>query len=335
MDVCVLLSRASDEIANAILGVGLKPTFGLVPYSGIASGDAMDDHAGPLARTVLDIAHCLDAISGYDGMDDRSLGSPKHGSTTYAATLQEAPTKLEGFKVGILTEGFGHSIVDPAVRSTVMSAARKYEELGATVEEISLPDHLNGPAVWTIQSRVAGSMNLLGQAHGRRGLGLTELERERLPWTKESFQRAFPTTQNVMINGLYLMSRFPELYAKANNIGRKLRDLYEETFEKYDVVAMPTTPIVAPKHGTRGLPMESIKPSMGLTINTAVFNLTGHPAMSIPVGFAPAKEDEKVRLPVGMEIVGGLWQESKVLRAGHAWETHFNWKEMVSNDQDS
>lgn len=334
MDVCDLLPRASDKITNGILGVGLKPTFGLVPYSGIASGDAMDDHAGPLARTVLDIALCLDAISGYDGIDDRSLGSPKHGSATYAATLQAAPTKLEGFKVGILIEGFGHSIVDPTVRSTVMGAARKFEDLGATVEDISLPDHLNGPAVWTIQSRVAGSMNLLGQAHGRRGLGLTEMERKRLPWTIESFQRAFPTTQNVMINGLYLMSRFPELYAKANNIGRKLRDLYEEIFEKYDVVVMPTTPIVAPKHGTRGFPMESIKPSMGLTINTAVFNLTGHPAMSIPVGFAPAKDDEKVLLPVGMEIVGGLWQESKVLRAGHSWETHFNWKEMASNEQD-
>lgn len=302
----------------------------MVPYSGIASGDAIDDHTGPLARTVMDVATCLDTISGYDGIDDRSLGSPKHGSTAYAATLQAAPTKLEGFKIGTLTEGFEHSIVDPTVKSTVMSAARKFEELGATVEEISFPDHLNGPAVWTIQSRVAGSMNLLGQAHGRRGLGLTELERERLPWTQESFQRAFPTTQNVMINGLYLMSRFPGLYAKANNIGRKLRDLYEEIFETYDVVVMPTTPIVAPKHGMRGLPIESIKPSMGLTINTAIFNLTGHPAMSIPVGFAPAKEDNQVHLPVGMEIVGGLWQESKILRAGHAWETNFNWKDMAT-----
>lgn len=267
-------------------------------------------------------------------MDDRSLGSPRHGSTTYAATLQAAPKRLEGFKVGILTEGFEHNIVDPTVRATVMNAARKFADLGATVEEVSLPDHLNGPAVWTIQSRVAGSMNLLGQAHGRRSLGLTELERERLPWTKESFERAFASTKNVLINGLYLMSRFPDLYAKANNIGRKLRDLYEGLFEKYDVVVMPTTPIVAPKHGKRGLPMESIKPSMGLTINTAVFNVTGHPAISLPVGFAPAQEDAQVRLPVGMEIVGGLWQESKVLRAGHAWETHFDWKEMVTGDQE-
>lgn len=301
----------------------------MVPYSGIASGDAIDDHTGPLASSVLDVAHCMDAISGYDGIDDRSVGSPKHGSTAYAATLQAAPTRLDGFKIGVLTEGFKQDIVNPEVARSVRAAVRKYEELGATVEEFSLPDHLNGPAIWTIQSRVAGSLNLLGQASGRRGLGLTELDRERLPWTNESFQRAFPSTKNVMINGLYLMNRFPDVYAKANNIGRKLRDIYEEAFKIYDVVVMPTTPVVAPRHGKRGLPLESVKPSTGLTSNTAIFNVTGQPAMSIPVGFAPTPDDAQVQLPVGMQIVGGLWQESKILRAGHAWEANFNWKEMV------
>lgn len=313
-------------------GVGLKPTYGLVPYSGIVSGDSMDDHAGPLARSVLDVAQCLDAISGYDGMDDRSIGSPKHGSTTYAAIVQAQPARLEGFSVGILTEGFEHSAVDPAVKDTVVAAVRKFEELGATVEEVSLPEHLNGPAIWTIQQRVSGSLSLLGQSHGRRVLGLTELERERLPWTNESFQRAFPSTKNVLINGLYLTSRFPGLYSKASNVGRKLRDLYEGTFEKYDVVVMPTTPVVAPRHGKRGTPLESLQPSMGLTINTAIFNVTGHPAMSIPVGFSPARDDSQIQLPVGMEIVGGLWQEPKVLRAGHAWESHFDWKGMHTGD---
>lgn len=286
----------------------------------------MDDHAGPLARSVLDVAQCLDAISGYDGMDDRSIGSPKHGSTTYAATVQAQPARLEGFSVGILTEGLEHSAIDPAVKNTVMNAARKFEELGATVEEVSLPEHLNGPAIWTIQSRFSGALNILGQSHGRRALGLTELERERLPWTNESFQRAFPSTKNVLINGLYLMSRFPALYSKTNNIGRRLRDLYENIFEKYDVVVMPTTPVVAPRNGKRGMPLESLQPSMGLTTNTAIFNVTGHPAMSLPVGFAPAKDDAQIQLPVGMQIVGGLWQESKVFRAGHAWESQFDWK---------
>ncbi|KAJ5360716.1 Amidase [Penicillium concentricum] len=307
--------------------VGLKPTYGRVPFTGFASGDAMDDHAGPLARTTLEIANCLDVISGYDGIDDRAVGSSKPGSTRFAA-IQQSPNTLDGFKVGILVEGFDHSAVDPRVKGAVLTAAQKFKDLGATVEEVSLPEHLQGPALWTIQQRIAGAQTLLGQNTGRRGLYMSEMEHARLPWTDDGFQRAFPSTKNVIINGLYLMQQFPGLYGKTANLGRLLSDKYEALFEKYDILVMPTTPVVAPRHGKRELPLDSLKPSMGLTINTAIFNVTGHPALTIPVGFAPAKEDNQVMLPVGMQIVGGLWQEEKILRAGHIWETRFDWKKM-------
>lgn len=311
-----------------LLGVGLKPTFGRVPFTGVASGDAMNDHVGPLARTTMEAAACLDVISGYDGIDDRSVGSSKPGSTSFAATLKGDSRRLDGLRIGFLKEGFEHNAVSSTVRDSVMTAVKKFEDLGATIEEVSLPDHLHGPAIWTIQQRIAGAQTLLGQNTGRRGLYMTEMERARLPWNDEGFQRAFPSTKNVIINGLYLTSRFPDLYGKTANIGRQLSDRYQALFEKYDVVVMPTTPVVAPKNGKRGLPVESLQPSMGLTINTAIFNVTGHPAMSIPIGYAPAKDDGEVMLPVGMQIVGGLWQEEKILRVGHAWETHFEWKKM-------
>ncbi|PYH48757.1 putative amidase [Aspergillus saccharolyticus JOP 1030-1] len=317
----------SIRVPSSFCGcVGLKPTYGLVPYTGIASGDAINDHAGPIARSTLDVALCLDAICGYDGIDDRCLGSPAHGSTSYAEGLRNGPERLDGLRVGYLKEGFEHAAVDAAVKHVVMDAVGKLAELGAVVEEVSIPDHYHGPAIWTIQQRISGSMTLLGQAHGRRGLHLTEMERERLPWTADGFERAFPSTKNVIINGLYLTTKFPDLYGKTVNIGRRLRDLYEEVFQTYDVVVMPTTPTVAPRHGSRGLPVETLKPSMGLTINTAIFDVTGHPAMSMPVGFATAKDNAALRLPVGMQIVGGLWQEAKVLRVGHAWEQHYDWK---------
>lgn len=294
----------------------------------MASGDALDDHIGPLARNTLDIAACLDVISGYDGIDDRSIGSPKTGSTKFATSLLGATQSLNGFKIGILKEGFDHEAVAPTVRHTVLTAARKFEELGAVVEEVSLPEHLHGPAIWTIQSRIAGTHTLLGQQSGRKGLYMTEMDQARLPWTNDGFQRAFPSTKNALLNGLYLQSKFPGLYGKAVNIGCQLSDKYEELFEKFDIILMPTTPVVAPKHGKRQLPIESLKPSMGLTINTAIFDVTGHPAMSMPVGFAAATEDPQVMLPVGMQIVSGLWQESKILQAGCAWESHFDWKKM-------
>lgn len=288
----------------------------------------MNDHAGPLTRSVLEAAVCLDIISGYDGIDDRSLGSAKPGSTTFAVNLTESSKRLEGVRIGVLKEGFEHSAVSPSVKHSVLTAVKKFKEIGATIEEISLPDHLHGPAIWTIQQRIAGAQTLLGQNTGRRGLYTTEMEQARLPWADEGFQRAFPSTKNVIINGLYLMSRFPGLYGKTANIGRQLSDKYQALFEKYDVLVMPTTPVVAPKNEKRGLPLESLKPSMGLTINTAIFNVTGHPAISIPIGFAPAKEDGDVMLPVGMQVVGGLWQEEKILRVTHAWESHFDWKKM-------
>ncbi|CAG8919297.1 unnamed protein product [Penicillium salamii] len=309
--------------------VGLKPTHGRVPFTGIASGDALNDHAGPLTRTILETARCLDIISGYDGIDDRALGSLKPGSTNFELAIQNTPDSLEGFKIGILKEGFEHSMVSPAVRETVLNAVQKYKDLGATVEEVSLPDHLQGPAIWTTQQRIAGAQTLLGQNTGRRGLCMTDMERARLPWTDDGFQRAFPSTKNVIVNGLYLMQKFPDLYGKTVNFGRHLSDQYQELFAKYDVVVMPTTPVVAPRHGKRELPLDSLKPSMGLTINTAIFNVTGHPALSIPVGFAPANDDDQVMLPVGMQIVGGLWQEEKILQAGHAWESHHDWKKVL------
>ena len=318
------------------LGVGFKPTHGLVPWTGITSGDAVNDHAGPLAQSVLDAALCLDAIAGYDGIDDRSLGAGIHRSHGFADSLR-SNTTLTGIKIGVMLEGFDHAMIHPNVRRVVSSAISGLKSLGATVKTVSIPSHLDGPAIWTIQQRIAGAMNILGRAHGRRGLHLTEFEHARLPWSVENFGKLFHSTKNTVINGLYLIDNFPGLYGKTMNLSRKVSDDYEKIFEDYDVLVMPTTPVVAPRHGDpNGTPFQCFEPSIGLTANTAIFNVTGHPAMSIPVGFAPAEDDPMVQLPVGMQIVGGLWQENKILKVGHAWENKFDWRALsVEADADS
>jgi amidase len=115
------------------------------------------------------------------------------------------------------------------------------------------------------------------------------------------------------------------------NLAQQVRDSYEKLFQEYDLIIMPTTPFVAPKNvdWKRGdPPIDALKPSMGITINTAIFDVTGHPAISLPVGFAPSKEDTGVRLPVGMQLVGGLWQEQKILNASFAWESANDWKQI-------
>lgn len=281
---------------------------------------------------MADNAACLDAIAGYDGIDDRALGAGAHGSHGFAAALRSCPDAgnalpLAGVKIGLLKEGFGHSALQPEVRDAVLSAARKFESLGASVREVSVPQHLEGPAVWTIQQRISGTLTILGQAAGRRGLYLTEFERARLPWTTDNFRRLFPSTQNTVINGLYLMEQFPGLYGKAMNVGRRIGDAFDAALGEVDFMVMPTTPFVAPRHGTRGgTPRECFEPTIGLTVNTAVFNVTGHPALTLPVGFAPARDDGSVALPVGMQMVGPKWGEKELYRAAHAWETAFDWR---------
>lgn len=328
-----IISSSYDE-ADTPVGVGLKPTHGLVPYTGISSGDSVNDHAGPIARNVRDIASCLDAISGRDDFDDKTLGAPLHGSTQYNKRLQAS---VKGMKIGILTEGFEHRLVDANVKAIVVAAVQSFTSLGATVQELSLPLHLEGPAVWTIQQRIAGTLGMMGYAHGRRGLFSSKYEAARQPWTNETFRRLFPSTKNTIINGLSLMQNYPGLYVKTMNIAQQMRDAYEKLFEEYDLIVMPTTPFVAPANvdWKRGdPPMEALKPSMGITTNTAIFDVTGHPAMSLPVGFAPAKEDANIMLPVGLQLVAGLWQEQKILNAGYAWESANNWKYTSSYGTD-
>ncbi|KAL1612213.1 hypothetical protein SLS60_000437 [Paraconiothyrium brasiliense] len=334
VDIAIGADQGGSIRVPSSFCVGLKPTHGLVPYTGISSSDAINDHAGPIARNVRDIALCLDAISGRDDYDDRTLGAPLYGSTTFSKSLRSS---IEGFKIGILIEGFEHRLVDPLVRQTVLDASYAFQELGATVEEVSLPLHLEGPAIWTIQARIAGTLGLMGFAHGRRGLFSTEYEAARQPWTSTSFQKLFPSTKNTIINGLSLMKSYPGLYAKTMNIAQQIRDSYERLFQEYDLIVMPTTPFVAPsniewKQGDS--PMAALKPSMGITINTAIFDVTGHPAMSLPVGFAPSRGDPKVKLPVGMQLVGGLWQEQKILDAALAWENANQWRSIgTQNDE--
>ena len=280
-----------------------------------------------MTQSVLDAALCLDAIAGYDGIDDRSLGADIHGSLKSTDFLEQSKTDLAGIKIGVLQEGFDHPLVQPEVRDVVLSAIQMLEGLGATVHQVSVPSHLDGPAVWTIQQRIAGAMNILGQAHGRRGLYLTEFEHSRLPWTRGNFNKLFASTKNTIINGLYLMDHFPGLYGKTMNVSRKISDDYNNALRDFDVLVMPTTPIVAPRHGDpNGTPRQCFEPSIGLTINTAVFNVTGHPALSIPVGLAPARDNPTIQLPVGMQVVGGMWQEKTILRIAHAWESRYDWR---------
>ncbi|CRK27781.1 hypothetical protein BN1708_004445 [Verticillium longisporum] len=279
--------------------VGLKPTHGLVPYTGITSGDPIDDHAGPLARCVADVALCLDAIAGYDNIDGKSVGAGPHGTFKFSRTLCGSK-RLDGVKVAVLKEGIDHALVQSNVRSCVLAATRGLEQLGAVVDTVSIPCHVEGPSIWTIQQRLPGAMGILGRGYGQRGLHLTEFEKARLPWVDSNFQKLFPSTKNTVINGLYLMDKFPGLYSKTVNIGRQLRDAYDRVFQSYDVIVMPTTPFVAPRHG----PRDSVLVGGNGLLNSypAIRGLASNVAMTYPGAnpvVAPADQGGSMRRVLG------------------------------------
>ncbi len=130
-----------------------------------------------------------------------------------------------------------------------------------------------------------------------------------------------------MLSGLYLWKHHPTLYGKAMNLYRRLADEYNAALCDVDVLIMPTTPTVANRHAAPDAgPLEQMNKSRGVAVNTVCFNASGHPAMNIPVGFLAADDDASVMLPVGMQIVGRMFDEVMLYRVGAAWESAFDWK---------
>lgn len=104
------------------------------------------------------------------------------------------------------------------------------------------------------------------------------------------------------------------------------QDNYNTALQNVDILVMPTLPFAAPKHNVLDKPLDIISSTLGMTANTSPYDATGHPAISIPVGFVPAKDDASVKLPVGMMLVGRKFEEVLLLQVAGAWEKGCDWK---------
>jgi amidase len=209
--------------------VGLKPTWGLVPYTGIIGLDASIDHAGPMASNVSDCALLLQVIAGSDGLDDRQQHGIDNGQIRYSEELiqffrePDSGVLLRGVRIGILNEGFGHPHGDPNIDRTVLAAADKFKALGAHVQRCSLPGHSQGQMIWGVAT-FAGSYrsSALGQSYGRKQVYMTD-RIERCNVGKEEFKCAGVGARNMMLSGMYLEKYYgPSVYARCKNLLRKL-----------------------------------------------------------------------------------------------------------------
>ncbi|MDB5410942.1 MAG: amidase [Rhodospirillales bacterium] len=296
--------------------VGLKPTFGLVPYTGIGPLEMTLDTAGPMTRTVADNALLLQAIAGPDGIDSRQRGVVV---SDYSALLGGG---VKNLRIGVVTEGFGHPNSEPEVDATVRAAAERFRGLGATVEEVSIPIHAQGFAVWAAirgdaACTVLLEMNGAGIAH--EGLYVTSLAQATGAWRKNP--DAFADTLKIAtIFSKYTVGKYgSHYYGKAQNIRRRLRAAYDAALASYDLLLMPTVPMKATPHPAPGAgPQEITRRSWEPTRNTCPFNVTGHPAISIPCGLADG-------LPIGLMLIGKHFDEATVYGAAQAFEESGDW----------
>lgn len=174
---------------------GLKPTHGLVPYTGCASNEPTNDHVGPMTKTLLENALLLQSIAGNDGIDDRAFGSPlPENVPKYHANLLATsnPKDLRDVKIGVIKESLDMPGMDPRVLKTFLASVEKLKALGATVEEISIPMHKQGAAIWTAISKIGGAAGKMGRAFGRRGHALNDLTRQLVPMTQPVWDEAYP-----------------------------------------------------------------------------------------------------------------------------------------------
>ncbi|KAI0428691.1 putative amidase [Xylaria sp. FL1042] len=320
--------------------VGLKPTWGLVPYTGILSLDPTLDHAGPMARTVRDCALLLEAIAGPDEWDDRQPRVQLGGyQVEYVRQIDQVirlpkNAMLNGMKVGILSEGFQIPGHDENVSACVLSAARKLAELGATVSTVSIPTHLEATAAWMVfVPALSPRGSLLGEKHGRKELYLTdrcELVGDKL--TQAQFDALGPGASYMYLAYLWAQERYgPKLHARCMNLLKAAGDAYDLALKDVDVLITPTLPnppAKLPEGGYGPGPLKVMKLSTGILANTSAMDSTGHPAISLPVGFSPATDDPNVKLPVGMQIIGRKFRDVDCLKVAAAWEKEFDWKTL-------
>ena len=310
----------SIRIPSSFCGIyGMKPTHGLVPYTGIMPIELTLDHTGPMTHSVADNALLLEVIAGDDGLDPRQY-APRIADYT-SALRQDAG----GLSIGVVTEGFGHPNSESEVDAQVRKGADRFAKLGAKIKEISLPMHAVGAAIWS-PIALEGATELMMKGNGMgtnwRGLFVTSLLDAHSMWRHRANELSDTLKVSMMLGHYFTKHYRGHFYAKAQNLSRKLRAAYDAALADHDLLLMPTLPMKATPLPPADAPRELyVQRAFEMIANTAPFDATGHPAMSLPCGLVDG-------LPVGLMLIGRHYDEATIYRAAHAFEQSGNWRSV-------
>lgn len=284
----------------------MKVTYGRVSrYGAIAYASSLDT-MGPTAKTAGDCAVVLEAIAGLDPYDATSSPKP------VPQYSKEMEASVQGKKIAFPKEFYGDSL-DPEIRDAIMKARGVFENLGAIVEEVSLPLLEYGVPVYYILAPSETSSNL-GRYDGiRYGFG-------RNLFTKESKRR--------IMTGTYALSSgyYDAYYKQAQKVRSLFITEYKKLLERYDAILSPVTPIMPPKFGE--LLSDPMK-NMMADLYTVTVNIVGLPSLGIPCGFSPGG------LPIGMQLIGSMFSESTLFALGNAYQSETSWHRKAPPRTDS
>lgn len=216
-------------------------------------------------------------------------------------------------RIGLLEEGFGLENAEPDVEDAVRFAIERLAELGASVSPVSLPEHREaGPMIWGLFAEAVAA-TLQGNANGYHWEGLYS------PAMAIAFGEGLqahgdampPQGKFELLLGTYLRQKYHgRFYATAQNLRKQLRAAYDGLFRSVDILVMPTTPMKAHLHDSRLSLHDRVITGWNMLGNTAQFNMTGHPSLSVPCGFSEG-------LPVGLMLTGRHFEDAGLLAAAH------------------
>ncbi len=302
--------------------VGMKPTYGLVPYTGIAPIELTVDHVGPMTSNVYDNALFLEAIAGSDGLD------PRQRMTSPASYTDNISSGTKGLRIGVVAEGFATPESEQDVDDQVRQAAENLRGTGAELEEISIPVHEIARAIWT-PTILEGWVDLVmrsgggGTNHG--GVFVGSAIEAAAGWRRNPDQLSVPAKVVFMLGELMLRNYGGRFYGKSQNLIRKMRAEYDEILEKYDLLLMPTTPQKPTRFPDASASLEERwNLSLNMNRNTAPFCATGHPALTLPCGTNDG-------LPIGLMLIGRHSEEALIYQAAHALEQSIDFGRQLAH----
>ena len=293
--------------------VGLKPTYGLVSRYGLIAFASSLDQIGPLTQDVTDSALVLNTIAGHDPCDSTTID---RAVPDYTKALK---TDLHGIRIGVPKEYFIEGI-EAGVEEAVRTAIDTMQDLGASVDETSLPHTPYALAVYYIIAPSEASANLARYDGVKYGHSARDADSVWDALEKTRQDGFGPEVKRRIMLGTYALSAgyYDAYYLKAQKVRTLIRREFEEVFDRFDVLVTPTSPSVAFKMG------EKMEDPIQMYLNdvfTQPANIAGIPGISVPGGMVDG-------LPVGIQILAPHLGEERLLRVAYAYEQATDWHKL-------